>query len=95
MNAAQMIESKIEQYEDAAGNHTDKLLVRDFRLFLESLAFEMEKEQHRLVRGLKAVNSFRIVENMSDEQKTLDQIRIMNNDHNLTLHPQHDEWEPI
>ena len=95
MSAAEMIESRIAQYEDAIGNHTDKRLVRDFRLFLESVSFELEKEQHRLVRGLKAVNSFRIVENMSDEQRTLEQIEVMNRDHNPVEHHQYDEFEQL
>ena len=94
MNAAQMVEAKIEQYEDAAGNHTDKRLVRDFRLFLESVSFEMEKEQHRLVKSLKAVNSFRIVENMSDEQKTRDQIEVVNLATQVEHH-QYDDMEQI
>lgn len=92
MSAAQMVEDKIAQYEDAIGNHTDRLLVRDFRLFLESVSFELEKEQHQLVRGLKAVNSFRIVENMSDEQKTLDQIEVVNLATQVEHH-QYDEME--
>ena len=94
MNAAQMVEDKIAQYEDAIGNHTDKRLVRDFRLFLESVSFELEKEQQRLVRGLKAVNSFRIVENMSDEQKTRDQIEVVNLATQVEHH-QYDDMEQI
>ncbi len=97
MNAAQMVEAKIAQYEDAIGNHTDKRLVRDFRLFLESVSFELEKEKHRLVRGLKAVNSFRIVENMANKRIIeVEQVKAMNLDPNSKRHdPRYDEFEQI
>lgn len=85
MTAAQMVEDKIAQYEDAIGNHADRLLVRDFRLFLESVSFELEKEHHRLARA----SSFRPI----DSSDRIIEVSVVNNDHNLVEHPQHDEWE--
>ncbi len=94
MSAASMIEDKICQREDAAGNHIDTRLMRDYRLFLESVSFELEKEYHRLARGLKAVNSFRIVENMENKRiMEVEQVKEMNLDHNTTEHHQYDEFE--
>jgi len=85
MNASEMIESKLEQLEDNAGNHTQPRLMRDFRLFLESLSFELEKEQARLALGLKRVNSFRAIEYR--------QVGVMERDHNLVPHPRYKEHE--
>lgn len=95
MNAAKMVNDKITQLEDAVGNHLDTRLMRDIMLFLDAVSIQMEKDDHKLALGLKRVNSFRVVESMSDEQRTIEQIKVMNRDHNTTPHHQYDEWESI
>ena len=87
MSAAQMIEDKICQLEDAAGNHIDTRLMRDYRLFLESVSFELEKEYHRLNRA----NSFRPI----DSSDRIIEVNVVNNDHNLVEHHQYDEFEQL
>lgn len=85
MNAAEMIEQKIAQYEDAAGNHAQPRLMRDFRLFLESVSFELEKEHHRLNRS----SSFRPI----DSSDRIIEVNVVNNDHNLADDHKYDDME--
>lgn len=81
MNAAQMVSAKIEQLDDAKGNHSDTRLMRDITLFLESVSIQMEKDDQRLAKGLKQVNSFRVVENMANKRIIeLEEIKEMNLD---------------
>ena len=106
MNAAQMITAKLKQMEGAKGNYLDSSLARDNKLFLKLIADELryeaderERANHRLARDFARANLFRVMQestngriNNTDEAE---QIRVMNNDHNLTTHSQYDEWEPI
>ena len=93
MNAAQMVEEKIVELTGT----TKQLSPRNVSSFLESLAFQMERDDHKLARGLKAVNSFRIVENMeSNRIMEVEQVKAMNLDPNSKRHDtRYDEFEQI
>ncbi len=101
MSAADMIERKQEEYEDAKGNHTRpaSMLVRDFRASLEQVAAQLDKDEHRtalLISKLK--QELKVLRELAADRiigvEEARQIRVVSNDRNLVKHPQYEEWEP-
>jgi hypothetical protein len=87
MNAFEMINTRLDELEDAKGNHSEPLTVRSERLFLEAVSFKMEQEAARLALKLRLVNSFRAVEYR--------QSAVMDRDHCTVPHHQYDEHEQL
>ena len=87
MKASEMIEEKIEYYENNPKGLTDegRSLTRDFNMFLESLQFEVERADSKL--------SFHRVK--QEKEILLLQELAMEVDHNLVKDPRFNEYEQL
>ena len=90
MNAAQMVEEKIVELTGT----TKQLSPRNVSSFLESLSFQMEKDDHKLARDFARANLFRVMQE-STRIVEIEEVNVLNNDHNLVEHHQYDEFEQI
>ena len=87
MSAFDMINTRLNELEDAIGNHTEPLTVQSERAFLEAVSFKMEQEAARLALKFRLVNSFRAIEYR--------QAGVVDRDHCTVPHHQFDEHEQL